>query len=113
MRKTQSPAKSRASGAGNQSPSPSRATHLQAYGQQSEDVDQLRHRILEMNAESEHDKNMLIAVNVKLNVFNDLKLDVNNHKVMLKQSEDMREKLQQEIRNISQKVLEDADQHEK
>lgn len=52
---------------------------------------------------------MLIAVNVKLNVFNDLKLDVNNHKVMLKQSEDMREKLQQEIRNISQKVLEDAD----
>ena len=114
MRKTQSPAKSRASGAESPSQaSPSRAHFLQSYGDQSIDPNELRHKILELANENEHDKNMLIAVNVKLQVFNDMKLDVNQQKAMFQNSETERAKLQQEIRNMAQKALADADEHEK
>jgi len=44
---------------------------------------ELQHQMREMDAENEHVKNMLIGLNEKLTVFNDLKVDVENHKAML------------------------------
>ena len=65
----------------------------------------------EMEAENEHVKNMLIGLNEKLTVFNDLKVDVENHKAMLKNSEGERDNLQIHIKETSKKVIIDSEQH--
>ena len=56
-------------------------------------------------------KNVLIALNEKLLVFNDFKQDVANHKQFLKESENRREALQMEVRTISTKVIADSQEH--
>ena len=61
--------------------------------------------MLQLKTEIEHDKNLLNSLNEKLVVFNDFKTDVENHKAMLKNSEGQRERLQMQIRNISQQVM--------
>lgn len=93
------------------SPSPSRAAHLQPYYEQSENTQELQTRIMHLTTEHEHDRNILISLNEKLIVFNDFKQDVENHKAMLRNSESDREKLQMQIRTISQKTMMDSEQH--
>lgn len=56
---------------------------------------------------------MLIGLNDKLQVFNDFQQDVANHKIMLKQSEDVRANWQVEVRKIASKVIVDSEQHTK
>lgn len=88
MQKSSSPKKSRAS---ESKESPSRQSLLNAYNNQSDDVGELQHQVLELNAENEHVKNIMIGLNEKLLAFNDFKQDVENHKAMLKSSEGERE----------------------
>lgn len=64
-----------------------------------------------MNAEIEHLKNTLIGVNDKVLVLNDLKLDIQNHKAMLQQSEQERGEWQIKVRTISTKVVQDSEAH--
>lgn len=67
--------------------------------------------MLELETDNEHVKNVLIALNEKLLVFNDFKQDVANHKQFLKESENRRETLQMDIRTISTKVITDTQEH--
>ena len=108
MQKTSSPKKSRPS---ESKASPSRQSLLNAYNKQSEDAGELHHQVLELIAENEHVKNIMIGLNEKLLAFNDFKQDVENHKAMLKSSEGEREQWQIKVRTISQKVIVDAEQH--
>jgi hypothetical protein len=79
----------------------SRTATLRTNYDLPEDVGELQHRVLELQAENEHVKNMLIGLNEKLVVFNDFKQDMENHKAMLKSSEGEREKHQVHVRMIS------------
>jgi hypothetical protein len=108
MQKTSSPKKSRPS---ESKESPSRQSLLNAYNNQSEDAGELQHQVLELNAENEHVKNIMIGLNEKLLAFNDFKQDVENHKAMLKSSEGEREQWQIKVRTISQKVMVDSEEH--
>jgi hypothetical protein len=51
-----------------------------AYDDLPTDTTDLQHKVLELEADNEHTKNILIALNEKLTVFNDFKQDVVNHK---------------------------------
>ena len=106
--KTASPKKSRPS---ESKESPSRQSLLNAYSDQTQDVGELQHQVLELNAENEHVKNIMIGLNEKLLAFNDFKQDVENHKAMLKSSEGEREQWQIKVRTISQKVMVDSQEH--
>ena len=55
---------------------------------------------------------MLIGLNEKLLVFNDLKNDVESHKSMFKSSEGERERWQVSVREISTKVSSDLEHHQ-
>ena len=103
MKKNQSsPKKSRPSTVD----SPSRASR--AYDDLPKETSELQHKVLELETDNEHVKNVLIALNEKLLVFNDFKQDVANHKQFLKESENRRETLQMDIRTISTKVITDS-----
>ena len=70
MQKSSSPAKSRPS---QQNESPSRASRLNAYNELPQDFGELQHTVLELNAENDHVKNIMIGLNEKLLAFNDFK----------------------------------------
>ena len=92
--------------------SPSRASRAsRAYEEVPKDVGELQHKVLELEADNEHVKNVLIALNEKLLVFNDFKQDVANHKQFLQENENRRETLQVNIREISAKVIVDSNEH--
>lgn len=57
--------------------------------------------------------NTLIALNEKLQVFNDLKKDVAENKNFVRESEAARQKLQFTITTTSQKLREDTEMKEK
>ena len=80
---------------------------------QQGDRDQLQLLLKEKEIELEHKLNTLIALNEKLNVFNDLKNDVAENQAIFKQSENEREKLQITITTNAQKLKEDSEMHEK
>ena len=63
----------------------------------------------EKDIEAEHKLNTLIALNEKLEVFNDLKKDVTENKEFVRQSENAREKLQFQITTTAEKIKEDTD----
>ena len=94
MKKTTSPKKARPSTSGLENVS--RASR--AYDDLPRDTADLQHKVLELETDNEHVKNVLIALNEKLLVFNDFKQDVVNHKQFLKENENRREELQMEIR---------------
>ena len=58
------------------------------------DVSRLQLLLKERETELEHKLNTLIALNEKLQVFNDLKKDVAENQNFVRQSENAREKLQ-------------------
>ena len=63
--------------------------------------------------ELEHKLNTLIALNEKLQVFNDLKKDLAENKNVAHQHENAREKLQTTIIQTSTKLKEDTEMKEK
>ena len=87
-------------------------TFTQSMLDQSE-KDQLQLLLKEKEIELEHKLNTLIALNEKLNVFNDLKNDVAQNISNFRQSENEREKLQITITTNAVKLKEDAELHEK
>ena len=64
-------------------------------------------------AEEEHLKNLLIGLNEKLAVFNDLQNDLHQNKSMLSQSEKARDDLQDHIQKLADQVSMDAQQHKR
>ena len=67
----------------------------------------------EKEIELEHKLNTLIALNEKLEVYNDLKKDVSENQNCFRESEGMREKLQFTITTTSTKIREDTEMKEK
>ena len=63
--------------------------------------------------ELEHKLNTLIALNEKLQVFNDLKKDVSENQNCFRTSEDAREQLQITITTTATKLNEDTEMKEK
>lgn len=63
--------------------------------------------------ELEHKLNTLIALNEKLQVFNDLKKDVSENQNCFRTSEDVREQLQITITTTATKLNEDTEMKEK
>lgn len=61
----------------------------------------------------EHKLNTLIALNEKLQVFNDLKKDVSENQACFRTSEDGREQLQITITTTANKLKEDTEMKEK
>ena len=74
---------------------------------QRENAD-LHHELLKSQAQNEDLKNVLIGLDYKLQVFNDLKSDFQQHKDMLDKSEAARLCLQQELQRNAVKIREDA-----
>ena len=62
----------------------------------------------EKDVEAEHKLNTLIALNEKLEVFNDLKKDVTENKEFVRQSEEARRGLQVQINVTAEKLAEDT-----
>ena len=62
----------------------------------------------EKDVEAEHKLNTLIALNEKLEVFNDLKKDVTENKEFVRQSEEARRGLQVSITATAEKIAEDT-----
>ena len=62
----------------------------------------------EKDVEAEHKLNTLIALNEKLEVFNDLKKDVTENKEFVRQSEEARHGLQVQINATAEKIAEDT-----
>ena len=75
--------------------------------------DQLQLALREKEIELEHKLNTLIALNEKLQVFNDLQKDVAENQQMVRDSEAAREDLQQQLVKISVQVREDTELKEK
>ena len=67
----------------------------------------------EKEIELEHKLNTLIALNEKLEVFNDLKKDVSENQNCFRESEGARERLQFTITTTSTKIREDTEMKEK
>mmetsp|Transcript_18165 Transcript_18165/g.13216 ORF Transcript_18165/g.13216 Transcript_18165/m.13216 type:complete len:129 (+) Transcript_18165:93-479(+) len=65
----------------------------------------------ERDVENEHLKTTVIALNEKIEVMNDLKEDVSNHKSMLKQSEEKRVELQIHIEKTAVVIKQDTQEH--
>ena len=71
--------------------------------------DDLQLALKEKEIELEHKLNTLIALNEKLQVYNDLQKDVAENQQFVRESEAAREELQVQIVQISQKVKEDTE----
>ena len=63
----------------------------------------------EKDIEAEHKLNTLIALNEKLEVFNDLKKDVTENQEFVRASEDARGKLQFTLTVTAEKIKEDTE----
>ena len=63
----------------------------------------------EKDIEAEHKLNTLIALNEKLEVFNDLQKDVKENKEFVRQSEQARETMQAQITDTANKIKEDTE----
>ena len=85
------------------------STHMM---EQRENAD-LHMDLKRSRAEEEHLKNLLIGLNEKLAVYVDLKRDLEQNKNMLGQSEAAREDLHATIKEIAEKVNDDAEQHQR
>ena len=75
--------------------------------------DQLQLALKEKEIELEHKLNTLIALNEKLQVFNDLQKDVAENQQNFRTSENSREELQVKITQIAVEVKEDTELKEK
>ena len=74
---------------------------------------ELQLQLKKKEQELEHKLNTLIALNEKLQVFNDIKKDLAENKQIVRQSEDARGKLQITIKQTAQKLKEDTEMKEK
>lgn len=74
---------------------------------------ELQLKLKQKEQELEHKLNTLIALNEKLQVFNDIKKDLAENKQIVRQSEDARGKLQVTITQTAQKLKEDTEMKEK
>ena len=74
---------------------------------------ELQLQLKKKEQELEHKLNTLIALNEKLQVFNDIKKDLAENKQIVRQSEDARGKLQVTITQTAQKLKEDTEMKEK
>ena len=72
------------------------------------DVSRLQLLLKERENELEHKLNTLIALNEKLQVFNDLKKDVAENQAMFRESDNAREQLQIKITTYAEKLEEDT-----
>lgn len=70
-------------------------------------------KLKQKEQELEHKLNTLIALNEKLQVFNDVKKDLAENKQIVRQSEDARGRLQVTITQTAQKLKEDTEMKEK
>ena len=77
------------------------------------DTDRLQLLLKEREIELEHKLNTLIALNEKLQVFNDLKKDVSENQSFVRESEGAREKLQITITTTATRLKEDTEMKEK
>ena len=85
--------------------SPKRAQqHNQSHGPSE-------HEYQLMANELDHHKNLLIGLNEKLTVFNDIKEDLEKHRSMISQSENARNDLQDSMKATSVQVSEHAADH--
>ena len=75
--------------------------------------DQLQLALKEKEMELEHKLNTLIALNEKLQVFNDLQKDVAENQQFVRDSEDAREELHAKLLQIAQELNEDTQMKEK
>ena len=73
---------------------------------------ELQLALKEKDVELQHTLNTLIALNEKLEVFNDLKQDKKAHMEIIQDHEDQREKLRVTITRTATKVKEDRGNHE-
>ena len=73
---------------------------------------ELQLALKEKDIELQHTLNTLIALNEKLEVFNDLKKDKSEHMTIIQDSEENREKLQITITNYCQKLKIDTENNE-
>ena len=116
-KKSTSPKKAATTTEQPRSPSPAQRRTQQARftEQMLEQGEQSRLQLLlkEKEIELEHKLNTLIALNEKLQVFNDLKKDVAENQTFVRESEGAREKLQFTITTTSQKLKEDTEMKEK
>ena len=74
---------------------------------------ELQLQLKKKEQELEHKLNTLIALNEKLQVFNDIKKDLAENKQIVRQSEDARGNLQITIKQTAQKLKEDTEMKEK
>ena len=74
--------------------------------------DDLQFALKEKDVELQHTLNMLIGLNEKLEVFNDLKQDKAQHLAMIKEIENQRENLRVTITTTAKSVEVDREKHE-
>ena len=67
----------------------------------------------EKDVEAEHKLNTLIALNEKLEVFNDLKKDVAENQKLVRESEQKREELQSKLDENARRIQEDTETKQK
>ena len=67
----------------------------------------------EKDVEAEHKLNTLIALNEKLEVFNDLKKDVAENQKLVRESEQKREELQSKLDENARRIQEDTEKKQK
>ena len=79
---------------------------------EQKDYAALQLELKEKDIELQHTLNTLIALNEKLEVFNDLKKDKSEHMTIINDSENNRKKLQVTITTTAEKVNVDRSKHE-
>lgn len=77
------------------------------------DTTQLQLLLKDKEIELEHKLNTLIALNEKLQIFNDLKKDVSENQNCFRESENARESLQITITTTANKLKDDTEMKEK
>lgn len=76
------------------------------------DNQQLQFEVGERDVEIERMKITLVALNEKLAMVEDIRQEGEDHKTYLADSEDKRNNLQAHLRELTEKILQDTEDHE-